>query len=59
MCYHKTFLKSWAKQKVQKRGQIERNVERARPDVQSIIPASEPEVTRRRREVERELHEIV
>jgi hypothetical protein len=59
MCYEKTFLKSWAKQKVQKRGQIEREVERARPDVQSIGPASERDVTRRRREVERELDEIV
>ena len=59
MCYDKTFLKSWAKQKVQKRGQIEREVERARPDVQSISPASEREVIRRRREVERELDEIV
>jgi hypothetical protein len=58
MCYHKTFLKSWAKQKVQKRAQIEREVERARPDVQSISPASEREV-RRRKEVERELDEIV
>ena len=59
MCYDKTFLKSWAKQKVQKRGQMEREVERARPDVQSISPASEREVTRRRKEVERELDEIV
>jgi hypothetical protein len=58
MCYHKTFLKSWAKQTVQKRAQIEREVERARPDVQSISPASEREV-RRRKEVERELDEIV
>ena len=58
MCYHKTFLKSWAKQKAQKRGQIERSVERTRPDVQSISPASKREVTRRR-EVERELEEIV
>jgi hypothetical protein len=52
-------LKSWAKQKVQKRGQIEREVQRARPDVQSTSPASEREVTRRRKEVERELDEIV
>ena len=59
MCYDKTFLKSWAKQKVQKRGQIEREVERARPDVKSISPVSEREVTRRRKEVERELDEIV
>jgi len=59
MCYDKRFLKSWAKQKVQQRGQIEREVERVRPDVQSIRPASEREVTRRRKEVERELDEIV
>ncbi len=59
MCYDKTFLKSWAKQKVQKRGQVEREVERARPDVHSISPASEREVTRRRKEVERELDEIL
>jgi hypothetical protein len=59
MCYDKTFLKSWAKQKVQKRGQIEREVQRARPDVQATSPASEREVTPRRKEVERELDEIV
>jgi len=59
MCYDKTFLKSWAKQKVQKRGQIEREVEHARPDVQSTSPASEREVRRRRKAVERELEEIV
>jgi hypothetical protein len=59
MCYDKTFLKSWAKQKVQKRGRIEREVERARLDVQSISPVSEREVTRRRKEVERDLDEIV
>jgi len=59
MCYDKTFLKSWAKQKVQKRGQIEREVQRARPDVQSTSPASEREVIRCRKEVERELDEIV
>ena len=59
MCYEKTFLKSWAKRRVQKRGQIEREVERARPDVQSASPASEREVTRRHKEVERELEEIV
>jgi hypothetical protein len=58
MCYEKTFLKSWAKQKVQKREQIEPEVERARPDAQPISRASEHEVTRRK-EVERELDEIV
>jgi hypothetical protein len=52
MCYDKRFLKSWAKQKVQQRGQIEREMERVRP-------ASEREVTRRRKEVARELDEIV
>jgi hypothetical protein len=58
MCYDKTFLKSWAKQKVQKREQIEPEVERARPDVQPISRASEHEVTGRK-EVERELDEVV
>jgi hypothetical protein len=58
MCYEKTFLKSWAKQKVQKREQIEPEVERARPDAQPTSRVSEHEVTRRK-EVERELDEIV
>jgi hypothetical protein len=58
MCYDKTFLKSWAKQKVQKHEQIEPEAERARPDVQPIGRASEREITRRK-EVGRELDEIV
>ena len=58
MCYDRTFLKSWAKQKVQRREQIEPEAERALPDVQPISRASEHEVTRRT-EVERELDEIV
>jgi hypothetical protein len=58
MCYEKRFLKSWAKQKVQKREQIEPEVERARPDVQPVYPASEREITRRK-QVEREFEEIV
>jgi hypothetical protein len=59
MCYDRSFLKSWAKQRVQKRGHIEREVERVRLDVQAIRRASEREVIRRRKEVERELDEIV
>jgi hypothetical protein len=58
MCYDKRFLKSWAKQKVQKREQIKPEIERARSDRQPIRPASEREITRRK-EVERELEEIV
>ena len=58
MCYDRLFLESWAKQKVQKRDQIKPEVERARPDVQPMHPASEREITRRK-EVEREFEEIV
>jgi hypothetical protein len=58
MCYDKRFLKSWAKQKVQKREQIKPEIERVRPDVQPIHPAREREITRRK-EVEREFEEIV
>jgi hypothetical protein len=58
MCYDKRFLKSWARQKVQKREQIKPEIERARSDGQPIRPASEREITRRK-EVERELGEIV
>jgi hypothetical protein len=58
MCYDKRLLKSWAKQEVQNREQIKPEMERARPDVQPIRPASEREITRRK-EVERELEEIV
>ena len=58
MCYDKRFLKSWAKQKVQKREQIKPEMERARSDGQPIRPVSEHEITRRK-EVERELEEIV
>jgi hypothetical protein len=60
MCYDRIFLKSWAKQKVQKREQIEREAERARPDLLSSSPASEREVTQRKKvEREIELDEIV
>jgi hypothetical protein len=58
MCYDKRFLKSWTKQKVQKREQIKPELERARPDVQPIHPATEREITRRK-EVERVFEEIV
>jgi hypothetical protein len=58
MCYDKRFLKSWAKQKVQKRDQIKTEMERSRSEVQPIHPASEPEITRRK-EVERVFEEIV
>jgi hypothetical protein len=58
MCYDRLFLESWAKQKVQKRDQIKPEVERVRPDVQPMHPASERETTRRK-EVEREFEEIV
>jgi hypothetical protein len=58
MCYEQRFFKSWAKQKAQKREEIKPEIERARPDVQAIRPAPERETTRRR-EVERELEEIV
>lgn len=58
MCYDRKFLESWAKHKVQKREQIKPEVERTRPDVQPMYPASEREITRRK-EVEREFEEIV
>ena len=58
MCYDKRFLKSWAKQKVQKREQVKPEIERAHSDGQPIRPASESEITRRK-EVEREFEEIV
>jgi hypothetical protein len=58
MCYDKRFLKSWAKQKVQKDEPVKPEIERARPDAQPIHPASEREVTRRK-EVEREFEEVV
>ena len=58
MCYDKRFLKSWAKPKVQKLEQIKPEVERARPDVQPVQPASEREITRRQ-QVEREFEEVV
>jgi hypothetical protein len=58
MCYDKRFLMSWAKPKAQKREQIKPEVERARPDVQPVHPASEREITRRK-QVEREFEEIV
>jgi hypothetical protein len=58
MCYDRLFLESMAKQKVQKRDPIKPEVERTRPDVQPVHPASEREITRRK-EVEREFEEIV
>jgi hypothetical protein len=58
MCYENRFLKSWAKQKVQKREDIKPVMERAPPDVQRIRPASAHEITRRK-EVERAFEEIV
>ena len=58
MCYEKRFLKSWAKQKAQKREEVKPEVDRARPDVQPIPPAPEREITRRK-EVEREFEEII
>ena len=58
MCYDKRFLKSWAKPRVQQRGQIKPGIERARPEVQPNHPAFEREITHRK-EVEREFEEIV
>jgi hypothetical protein len=58
MCYEQRFFKSWAKRNAQKREEIKPDIERARPDVHTIRPAPEREITRRK-EVERELEEIV
>jgi hypothetical protein len=58
MCYEKIFLKSWAKQKAQKREEIKPEIARARPDVQPIRRAPEREMTRRK-EVERQFEDIV
>ena len=58
MCYEQRFFKSWAKQKAQKREQIEPEEVRAHPDVQPIRPVPEREITRSK-EVEREFEEIV
>jgi hypothetical protein len=58
MCYEQRFLKSWAKQKAQKREEIKPEEVRARPDVQPIRPVPGREITRRK-EVEREFEEIV
>jgi hypothetical protein len=58
MCYEQRFYRFWAKQKAQKREEIKPEEVRARPDVQPIRPAPERAI-RRRKEVERELEEIV
>jgi hypothetical protein len=58
MCYEVRFFKSWAKQKAQKREEIKPEIERARPDVRTIRPPPEREITRRK-ESEREFEEII
>jgi hypothetical protein len=58
MCYEKRFLKSWVKQKAQKREEIKPEIARARPDVQPIRRAPEREITRRK-EVELQFEDIV
>ena len=58
MCYEQRFIKSWAKQKAQKREEIKPDVERTRPDVPPIRPAPENDIAHRK-EVEREFEAIV
>jgi hypothetical protein len=57
MCYEERLFRSWATKNAQKREQSQRVTERDRPQV-PIRPAPVPEA-KRRKEVERELEEIV
>lgn len=58
MCYEERLFRSRARKKAQKRDENKPVTEHDRPQVVPIRPAPTPETTRRK-EVERELEEIV
>jgi hypothetical protein len=58
MCYEERLFRSWATKKAQKREENHPVTERDRSRVMPIGDAPTPE-TKRRKEVERELEEIV
>lgn len=58
MCYEERLFRSWATKKAQKREKNQPVTEHDRPQIVPIRPALTPETTRRK-EVERELEEIV
>ena len=58
MCYEERFLRSWGTKKAQKRQENKPVTDRDRPQLMPNHPAPASEV-KRRKEVERELEEIV